>query len=185
MRYSLGEGVLGRELGAGFVFSSRRRHTRSTRDWSSDVCSSDLRAGSPLSGRNRERGPTAGVITVAGPSQPDRAGAGPVHRRGPDAFLHATGPKRSRSLKCAPIVTRRANTRCVRSSTPAAAATGPPRSGASRTVSKVPALTALRRVLVADDDATARRLLCILLDLKELGLLEARDGPVALDGARS
>src|SRR6266536_5860608 len=27
-----------------FFFSSRRRHTRSTRDWSSDVCSSDLRA---------------------------------------------------------------------------------------------------------------------------------------------
>src|SRR5438105_10438309 len=27
---------------AGFFFSSRRRHTRSTRDWSSDVCSSDL-----------------------------------------------------------------------------------------------------------------------------------------------
>src|SRR5207247_5816875 len=26
------------------VFSSRRRHTRSTRDWSSDVCSSDLKA---------------------------------------------------------------------------------------------------------------------------------------------
>src|SRR6266496_6717002 len=25
-----------------FVFSSRRRHTRSLRDWSSDVCSSDL-----------------------------------------------------------------------------------------------------------------------------------------------
>src|SRR5207247_2862124 len=25
-----------------FLFSSRRRHTRSTRDWSSDVCSSDL-----------------------------------------------------------------------------------------------------------------------------------------------
>src|SRR5699024_11455022 len=25
-----------------FVFSSRRRHTRSNRDWSSDVCSSDL-----------------------------------------------------------------------------------------------------------------------------------------------
>src|SRR5207247_4098060 len=24
------------------LFSSRRRHTRSTRDWSSDVCSSDL-----------------------------------------------------------------------------------------------------------------------------------------------
>src|SRR5206468_8077149 len=26
----------------GFFFSSRRRHTRSDRDWSSDVCSSDL-----------------------------------------------------------------------------------------------------------------------------------------------
>src|SRR2546421_4844328 len=30
------------ELGIqGFFFSSRRRHTRSDRDWSSDVCSSD------------------------------------------------------------------------------------------------------------------------------------------------
>src|SRR6267378_4908807 len=30
---------------AAFVFSSRRRHTISLRDWSSDVCSSDLRRG--------------------------------------------------------------------------------------------------------------------------------------------
>src|SRR5699024_11808276 len=43
----------------GFFFSSRRRHTRSKRDWSSDVCSSDLRVGLPknvlqvLSGRGR------------------------------------------------------------------------------------------------------------------------------------
>src|SRR6266704_6759287 len=29
-----------------FFFSSRRRHTRSKRDWSSDVCSSDLEDGS-------------------------------------------------------------------------------------------------------------------------------------------
>src|SRR6266496_2156144 len=29
-----------------FFFSSRRRHTRSLRDWSSDVCSSDLPEGS-------------------------------------------------------------------------------------------------------------------------------------------
>src|SRR5207253_4417557 len=28
-----------------FFFSSRRRHTRWPRDWSSDVCSSDLRIG--------------------------------------------------------------------------------------------------------------------------------------------
>src|SRR5699024_11936993 len=31
-----------------FFFSSRRRHTRSKRDWSSDVCSSDLGVGAAL-----------------------------------------------------------------------------------------------------------------------------------------
>src|SRR2546422_4182671 len=30
-----------------FFFSSRRRHTRCSRDWSSDVCSSDLGGGEP------------------------------------------------------------------------------------------------------------------------------------------
>src|SRR5699024_11853441 len=30
------------DAGVIFVFASRRRHTRSKRDWSSDVCSSDL-----------------------------------------------------------------------------------------------------------------------------------------------
>src|SRR5215475_14873174 len=30
-----------------FFFSSRRRHTRFSRDWSSDVCSSDLRVATP------------------------------------------------------------------------------------------------------------------------------------------
>src|SRR5207302_5361964 len=34
-----------------FVFSSRRRHTRFSRDWSSDVCSSDLCPSKRLSGR--------------------------------------------------------------------------------------------------------------------------------------
>src|SRR2546422_2384101 len=33
-----------------FFFSSRRRHTRCSRDWSSDVCSSDLRPTSCKSG---------------------------------------------------------------------------------------------------------------------------------------
>src|SRR5437016_9893334 len=33
-----------------FFFSSRRRHTRLVSDWSSDVCSSDLRALEPLEG---------------------------------------------------------------------------------------------------------------------------------------
>src|SRR6266436_8174603 len=31
-----------------FFFSSRRRHTRCSRDWSSDVCSSDLLEGTEL-----------------------------------------------------------------------------------------------------------------------------------------
>ena len=31
-----------------FFFSSRRRHTRSDRDWSSDVCSSDLEGKPPI-----------------------------------------------------------------------------------------------------------------------------------------
>src|SRR5476651_2810325 len=40
-----------------FFFSSRRRHTRYWRDWSSDVCSSDLRSG----GEHAERGRCLGV----------------------------------------------------------------------------------------------------------------------------
>src|SRR6266513_5508767 len=36
-----------------FFFSSRRRHTRSKRDWSSDVCSSDLEL-SPCSGESQK-----------------------------------------------------------------------------------------------------------------------------------
>src|SRR5699024_11472837 len=42
-----------------FFFSSRRRHTRSKRDWSSDVCSSDLKASELLN----ERGDFSEVVT--------------------------------------------------------------------------------------------------------------------------
>src|SRR5699024_11610401 len=38
-----------------FFFSSRRRHTRSKRDWSSDVCSSDLITRAMQLGSNEER----------------------------------------------------------------------------------------------------------------------------------
>src|SRR5438105_6657729 len=41
-----------------FFFSSRRRHTRSTRDWSSDVCSSDLAVGLPRTGVCKPDGET-------------------------------------------------------------------------------------------------------------------------------
>src|SRR5690625_2615907 len=47
-----------------FFFSSRRRHTRWPRDWSSDVCSSDLRE-DLIDGRwGRECGPELGVDDV-------------------------------------------------------------------------------------------------------------------------
>src|SRR5216684_8518557 len=43
-----------------FFFSSRRRHTRCSRDWSSDVCSSDLRGTTrSVNGRLAKR-PTEG-----------------------------------------------------------------------------------------------------------------------------
>src|SRR5690349_23338523 len=42
-----------------FFFSSRRRHTRSLRDWSSDVCSSDLHERQQRRGR---RGDQRGVL---------------------------------------------------------------------------------------------------------------------------
>src|SRR5258707_11360778 len=41
---TLSSGGVGRDSGS-FFFSSRRRHTRYWRDWSSDVCSSDLELG--------------------------------------------------------------------------------------------------------------------------------------------
>src|SRR5690348_18312715 len=49
-----------------FFFSSRRRHTRWTGDWSSDVCSSDLVAASDqLAARHAEEG--ADDLAVAHP----------------------------------------------------------------------------------------------------------------------
>src|SRR5207253_6555506 len=40
----------------GFFFSSRRRHTRWPRDWSSDVCSSDLGTGERVKSATNESG---------------------------------------------------------------------------------------------------------------------------------
>src|SRR5271157_154552 len=45
-----------------FFFSSRRRHTRCGRDWSSDVCSSDLVGRNHLAARDRaQRAPDQAV----------------------------------------------------------------------------------------------------------------------------
>src|SRR5437588_6629108 len=54
-----------------FFFSSRRRHTRSLCDWSSDVCSSDLRV--RLSRRERpETAPPSGARLRRGTAVPAR-----------------------------------------------------------------------------------------------------------------
>src|SRR5699024_11223161 len=52
--------IIQRDLCFYFFFSSRRRHTRSKRDWSSDVCSSDL----AQPGTESE---PASVVVLAGP----------------------------------------------------------------------------------------------------------------------
>src|SRR5690606_38546771 len=64
-----------------FFFSSRRRHTRFSRDWSSDVCSSDLYRPSPsldgLLPRSRQG-------KLVGRGIPRQGGAGPDGRAGTD-----------------------------------------------------------------------------------------------------
>src|SRR6266508_6058179 len=52
-----------REKSSVFFFSSRRRHTRWPRDWSSDVCSSDLVAARPGADADRRH-----VEGLGGPS---------------------------------------------------------------------------------------------------------------------
>src|SRR5579884_1364808 len=62
----------------GLCFSSRRRHTRWPRDWSSDVCSSDLCAGSALTlgiARN-----SASSLCQAGSTRPSLPTGRPLRR---------------------------------------------------------------------------------------------------------
>src|SRR5207248_3684061 len=77
-----------------FFFSSRRRHTRSYGDWSSDVCSSDLHRG----GRRAEAAPAA-RRRAAGGLLLRRVGRG-LWRPGPSPGLSAlVEPDRSRLLE--------------------------------------------------------------------------------------
>src|SRR2546422_1120810 len=46
-----------------FFFSSRRRHTRCSRDWSSDVCSSDLGEAPPVPAPSRPPAAEAAIDT--------------------------------------------------------------------------------------------------------------------------
>src|SRR3712207_7209873 len=78
-----------------FFFSSRRRHTRYWRDWSSDVCSSDL-GGGAAGGRGLhaagQRGPRERV-PARGPA---RGGAALPGRRGRRAAPARAGGRRDR-----------------------------------------------------------------------------------------
>src|SRR6266704_5986878 len=58
-----------------FFFSSRRRHTRSKRDWSSDVCSSDLPRSAATADFARNRPTTSGLaMRVRSRSEERRVG---------------------------------------------------------------------------------------------------------------
>src|SRR5207247_3005358 len=61
-----------------YFFSSRRRHTRSTRDWSSDVCSSDL----VELDRRFDRRRAAVGLSARRPRADDRSGDRAPRRRG-------------------------------------------------------------------------------------------------------
>src|SRR5438067_12632654 len=50
-----------------FFFSSRRRHTRSKRDWSSDVCSSDLTVQSESLEQRHRQCSARGVLRLGVP----------------------------------------------------------------------------------------------------------------------
>src|SRR5216683_8323128 len=70
-----------------FFFSSRRRHTRSDRDWSSDVCSSDLSRGGeppelrrqPAAAGRGESGNRRGHLFPDQPGEDEPAGRGADH----------------------------------------------------------------------------------------------------------
>src|SRR3712207_5425962 len=70
-----------------FFFSSRRRHTRYWRDWSSDVCSSDLNDGTRVDGvLSPYDGLSRGIITAL-----QNAGYGPTIEGGAKPMPIVTG----------------------------------------------------------------------------------------------
>src|SRR5207245_6093146 len=82
-----------------FFFSSRRRHTRCYRDWSSDVCSSDLQWPRV---RRRRLGPQAAHQEAIAPSDDDRAKKNDNTKRSEERRVgkeYRTGMSREKSKK--------------------------------------------------------------------------------------
>src|SRR5216683_1941287 len=73
-----------------FFFSSRRRHTRSDRDWSSDVCSSDLGFLGFELGADGGGGIHLSLPGSGSRSMEAAAGNGYVHMNGREVFKFAT-----------------------------------------------------------------------------------------------
>src|SRR2546421_3962790 len=92
----------------GFFFSSRRRHTRSDRDWSSDVCSSDLPEGHPAQARlGKEYLERRKALEHPGQDQLCNAYRGsqakigdPFQERPPDASHHLRSEERRVGKEC-------------------------------------------------------------------------------------
>src|SRR5450830_463288 len=99
-----------------FFFSSRRRHTRSKRDWSSDVCSSDLGRGGRRRGGGRRAGRRDRGVVAGDPRGPgERGNARPVPvlavpggRRGPGRGVRPRPRRRVRAVHRAHRPVRRA-----------------------------------------------------------------------------
>src|SRR5699024_5013128 len=80
-----------------FFFSSRRRHTRSKRDWSSDVCSSDLSRSSPTTLTRRDSpGSLWPTLLLIGSRMPFRRDGppGPSQAVGSTKYLNHTSASR-------------------------------------------------------------------------------------------
>src|SRR5690606_40798349 len=81
-----------------FFFSSRRRHTRFSRDWSSDVCSSDL---ADADGAGDLDPAFGGGVTLFGSARrvsapwPEAASPRPAHTRRPPPPCRRPGSPRS------------------------------------------------------------------------------------------
>src|SRR6266550_7469795 len=76
-----------------FFFSSRRRHTRCSRDWSSDVCSSDLFLMARTPG-----GPITKEIKPAAAIAWKRLGYGEILRGGRPVPLYDVDPAQAETL---------------------------------------------------------------------------------------
>src|SRR6266403_3045410 len=89
-------GGAGHQIPIFFFFSSRRRHTRSLRDWSSDVCSSDLPEAEVVEadvGERLEAGPHLGDVGEEGGRLGDGQLEDVADRPPPEADLEDLRPK--------------------------------------------------------------------------------------------